>query len=60
MNVWAVVPVKELDQAKERLAAVLTPEGRRALMLAMLVLGSGMTATRQTNAVGSRYRAVAL
>jgi hypothetical protein len=31
-----------------------------ALMLAMLVLGSGMTATRQTNAVGSRYRAVAL
>ena len=36
MNVWAVVPVKELDQAKERLAAVLTPEGRRALMLAML------------------------
>jgi len=36
LNVWAVVPVKELDQAKERLAAVLTPEGRRALMLAML------------------------
>ena len=36
MGVWAVVPVKELDRAKERLAAVLPPERRRALMLAML------------------------
>jgi 2-phospho-L-lactate guanylyltransferase len=36
MDVWAVVPVKELDQAKERLAVVLDPERRRALMLAML------------------------
>ena len=36
MDVWAVVPVKELDQAKKRLAAVLAPERRRALMLAML------------------------
>src|SRR5438067_3178325 len=36
MGVWAVVPVKELDQAKERLAPVLPPERRRALMLAML------------------------
>ena len=33
---WAVVPVKELDRAKERLAALLSPELRRALMLAML------------------------
>ena len=36
MGVWAVVPVKELDRAKERLAPVLPPERRRALMLAML------------------------
>jgi 2-phospho-L-lactate guanylyltransferase len=36
MGVWAVVPVKELDRAKERLAPVLAPERRRALMLAML------------------------
>ncbi len=36
MDVWAVVPVKELDRAKERLAPVLMPERRRALMLAML------------------------
>ena len=36
MGVWAVVPVKELDRAKERLAQVLPPERRQALMLAML------------------------
>ena len=36
MGVWAVVPVKELDRAKERLAPVLSPARRRALMLAML------------------------
>src|ERR1700680_3207545 len=36
MGIWAVVPVKELDRAKERLAPVLPPERRRALMLAML------------------------
>ncbi len=36
MAVWAVVPVKELNWAKERLAPVLPPERRRALMLAML------------------------
>ena len=36
MGVWAVVPVKELDRAKERLAPALPPERRRALMLAML------------------------
>jgi 2-phospho-L-lactate/phosphoenolpyruvate guanylyltransferase len=36
MELWAVVPVKELDRAKERLAPVLSPEMRRDLMLAML------------------------
>lgn len=36
MDLWAVVPVKELDRAKERLAPLLPPELRRELMLAML------------------------
>jgi 2-phospho-L-lactate guanylyltransferase len=36
MDLWAVVPVKELDRAKERLAPRLSSELRRALMLAML------------------------
>lgn len=35
-EVWAVVPVKERDQAKERLAARIPPELRRGLALAML------------------------
>lgn len=33
---WAVVPVKELAGAKSRLASMLRPELRQALMLAML------------------------
>jgi 2-phospho-L-lactate guanylyltransferase len=36
MDVWAVVPVKERDRAKERLAPLLPPELRRALAAAML------------------------
>jgi len=36
MGLWAVVPVKQLDRAKERLAIALPPGLRRALMLAML------------------------
>lgn len=36
MGLWAVVPVKELDRAKMRLAPLLPPGLRRALMLAML------------------------
>ena len=36
MGLWAAVPVKELDRAKMRLAPLLPPELRRALMLAML------------------------
>lgn len=32
---WAVVPLKRLEQAKGRLANVLSPEERRSLMLAM-------------------------
>jgi 2-phospho-L-lactate guanylyltransferase len=36
MDLWAVVPVKELDRAKMRLAPLLQPEVRQGLMLAML------------------------
>jgi 2-phospho-L-lactate guanylyltransferase len=36
MDLWAVVPVKERDQAKERLAPLLPPELRQALAAAML------------------------
>jgi 2-phospho-L-lactate guanylyltransferase len=36
MDLWAVVPVKELDRAKARLASALPQELRRALMLEML------------------------
>jgi 2-phospho-L-lactate guanylyltransferase len=36
MDLWAVVPVKERSSAKERLAAILQPEIRQALALAML------------------------
>ena len=32
---WAIVPLKNFDQAKKRLASVLTVEERRGLMLAM-------------------------
>ena len=35
MDLWAVVPIKELERAKQRLAALLPPARRRALMLAM-------------------------
>jgi 2-phospho-L-lactate guanylyltransferase len=33
---WAIVPVKSLEQAKQRLAAVLPLEARRRLMMVML------------------------
>jgi 2-phospho-L-lactate guanylyltransferase len=36
MDLWVVVPVKERVGAKERLAAILRPEIRQALALAML------------------------
>lgn len=36
MNVWAIVPVKPLNRAKSRLAAVLSPEVREKLATAML------------------------
>lgn len=36
MSVWAAVPVKEFDGAKQRLAPLLAPEQRQALAAAML------------------------
>ncbi|HEY7347820.1 MAG TPA: 2-phospho-L-lactate guanylyltransferase [Ktedonobacterales bacterium] len=36
MTTWAIVPAKTLEQAKTRLAHVLSPNERRALSLAML------------------------
>jgi 2-phospho-L-lactate guanylyltransferase len=36
MDLWAVVPMKSLSRAKERLAPVLAPHERRALAQAML------------------------
>src|SRR5437016_6953886 len=50
MDLCAVVPVKELDRAKERLAPVLPPEQRRALMLAMLE--DVLTALAATSGLG--------
>ena len=35
-DIWAVVPVKDLDGAKQRLAGLLPPTQRRALAAAML------------------------
>ena len=35
-DIWAVVPVKELDGAKQRLAGLLSPAQRRALIEVMV------------------------
>jgi 2-phospho-L-lactate guanylyltransferase len=35
-DIWAVVPIKELDGAKQRLAPLLTPAERRALIEVMM------------------------
>lgn len=35
-DIWAVVPIKELDGAKQRLAPLLTPAQRRALIEVMM------------------------
>ncbi len=32
---WAIVPIKTFESAKQRLASVLSPDERRSLMLAM-------------------------
>ncbi len=36
MGVWGIIPVKSLQQSKQRLAHLLTAEQRSALMLRML------------------------
>ena len=35
-NIWAIVPIKELDGAKQRLAPLLSPAQRRALIKVMM------------------------
>ena len=47
-GIWAVIPVKELAGAKQRLAAFLTPEERQRLAITMLeeVLDALASATR--------------
>jgi len=35
-DIWAVVPVKDTTQAKQRLAAAVSPDLRRSLALAMV------------------------
>ena len=35
-GIWAVIPVKEVEGAKQRLASALSPEERRALATIML------------------------
>ena len=36
MSIWAVIPIKELDGAKQRLAPLLSPAQRRALIEVMM------------------------
>jgi 2-phospho-L-lactate guanylyltransferase len=70
MDLWAVVPVKERDRAKERLAPLLPSELRQALVLAMLedvltALAAApdlaglivVTVDRQARRLASRYGA---
>ena len=35
-DIWAIVPIKELDGAKQRLASLLSPAQRRALIEVMM------------------------
>ena len=35
-GIWAVIPVKELEGAKQRLSAFLSPEERHALAVTMM------------------------
>jgi 2-phospho-L-lactate guanylyltransferase len=49
MSLWAVVPVKPLDQAKSRLAGALAPEERASLVQALLERTIGIL--RQVQAI---------
>lgn len=53
MQTIAIVPVKGLAEAKSRLAAVLSPEGRRRLVLAML--GDVLAALAVSQAVSRTF-----
>jgi len=47
-DIWAVVPIKELDGAKQRLDAAPTPAQRRALIAG---LGDGLGARGELRAL---------
>ena len=51
----AIVPVKELDQAKQRLGQALKPDARRQLVLAML--RDVLETLRQVRGIGSKLDA---
>ena len=53
-GVWAVVPVKALDEAKQRLAASFAPALRRALVVAMLGFVQTLAAARLVERRGLR------
>jgi 2-phospho-L-lactate guanylyltransferase len=48
-DIWAVVPIKELDGAKQRLAPLLSPAHRRALIEVMM--GEVLEAVAATNSL---------
>ena len=48
-DIWAIVPIKELDGAKQRLAPLLSPAQRRALIEVMM--GEVLEAVAATNAL---------
>ena len=50
MTLWAVIPIKPLDQAKSRLAGALAPEERASLVLRLLERTLGVL--RQVPAIG--------
>ena len=51
-GIWAVVPMKSLDEAKQRLAGTFTPTLRRALVIAMLTdVLSALTAVQELDGI---------
>ena len=42
-DIWAVVPIKELDRAKQRLAPLLSPAERRELVALLTALPAHMS-----------------
>lgn len=49
-DIWAIVPIKELDGAKQRLSSLLSPEQRRALIEVMM--GEVLQAVAGSSCIG--------